>query len=357
MIQQKTASSDSANESLALEQDANRAALDVLTGRPPRIGSTAAVPAVQFLKVTSGGFGRALEELTDLWKVPNSTIRLLTTSRTFMRLAATLDRHFVWRDDSFRFSAESDSSGRIICGNPGMPRNMIGKRELMVIRGEPAFRPFQDPDNPLSADLIQINDFDTPGSIQELGHEITHAATFVGASAPAGQTLVAEINAGVQEEISARQTEATILGEVKDPLVRQQVAQVGSRVPREVERDISPGIGMTYLESFFFARGLRDAQAHDRITDDKAQEIREVISMAMRNDLAVPDYYGEYGRVWVDRETVKKEWTRFHQTTPRSDPGYDADRERLLQDHARRFFGWQVSYQARVSPPAVPSTP
>jgi hypothetical protein len=227
----------------------------------------------------------------------------------------------------------------------------------MVIKDDPAFLPVQSPDNPLSADLIQINELDAPGFIQQLGHEVTHAANFVGASAPSGQTLVAEINAGIQEEIATRQSEATILGEVRDPQVRQQVAQVGSRVQSEVERDIAPAIGMTYLESFFFARRLSDAQANDQITEDQAREIREVISMAVRNDLAVPDWYGEYGRVWLDRETVRKEWTEFHQTNHPGDPGYEAAKERLLQDHARRFFGGQVSYQPRVTPAAVPATP
>jgi hypothetical protein len=71
----------------------------------------------------------------------------------------------------------------------------------------------------------------------------------------------------------------------------------------------------------------------------------------------VPDWYGEYGRVWLDRETVRKEWTEFHRTHRPGDPGYNAAKERLLQDHARRFFGGQVSYQAQAAPAAVPATP
>jgi hypothetical protein len=234
---------------------------------------------------------------------------------------------------------------------------MIGKRELLVIREAPAFEPVQSPDNPLSADLSRVNQLDAPGFIQELGHEVTHAATFVGATAPPAQTLVDEINAGVQEEISTRQSEATILGEVRDPLVRQQVAQVGSRVQSEVQRDIAPAIGMTYLEGFFFDRRLRDAQANDRITEDRAREIREIINMAVRNGLAVPPWYGEYGRVWLDRQIVHREWTEFHRTNSPNDPGYEAAKEPVLQDHAARFFGGQVSYLRQGTPAAVPATP
>jgi uncharacterized protein DUF4157 len=356
-IQQQAAPSETTSESDGLELEANRAAVDVLAGRPAHVTSAAAAPAVQYLKVTQGGFGRALEEFTNMWSVPDSTIRLLWTSPTFMRLARTIDQHFVAREDSFRFNPESTPTGTIARGDAGMPRSMIGKRELMVIRHEPAFEPVNSPDNPLSADLIQVDDLDPAGFIQQLGHEATHAATFVGATAPSPQTLVDEVNAGIQEEIATRRSEATILGEVNDPQVRAQVAKVGSRVTTEVERDIAPALGMTYLESFFFDRRLRDAQASDQITEDSAREYREVISKAISLGLAVPDFYGEYGRVWVDRQTCVKEWADFHRSTPPGSPGYDAAKEVLLQDHATRFFGGQVSYQPLAAPAPAATVP
>jgi hypothetical protein len=356
-VQQQSASAGAASDSPALEHEADRAAMDVVAGRPARVGGAGAVPGVQFLKVTAGAFGRALEEFTNLWSVPDSTVRLLQTSPTFMRLARTLDQSFVWRSDSAPFSPDIDPSGRIISGQPGMPRSMIGKRELMVIHHDPAFLPVQSPDNPLSADLIQVNRTDPPGFIQLLAHEVTHAATFVGASAPSGQSLVDEVNAGVKEEIATRKSEATILGEVKDPQVRAQVAQVGSRVQAEVERDIAPALGMTYLESFFFDRRLRDARAADGIGEDRAREIRELISTAVSLDLLVPPYYGEYGKVWFARQTVIKEWKEFQAANSPGDPGYDTLKEALLQRHATRFFGGQVSYQALPAPPAAPATP
>ena len=84
-IQQETASVGTETESPALEQEASRTALDVLSERQPRVAHAAAAPGVQFLKVTPGGFGRALEEFTNLWNVPDSTVLLLRTSPTFMR--------------------------------------------------------------------------------------------------------------------------------------------------------------------------------------------------------------------------------------------------------------------------------
>ena len=206
------------------------------------------------------------------------------------------------------------------------------------------------------------SEHDVPEFIQQLAHEVTHAANFVGARAPTAQTLVAEIKAGIQEEIATRQSEATILGEVRAPKgqeqnkkVQEQVAQVqqqkvASRLPPDVERNIAPASSMTYVENFFFERRLRDAKANDKITDDQAREFQETISQAVQNGLGVPDYFGEYGRVWRDRETVKKEWAEFHQTHRPTDPGYDAAKEPVLQDHARRFFGGQVAYQARATP-------
>jgi hypothetical protein len=362
-VQQQSASAETTGESPALEHEADRAAMDVLTGRPARVGGAGAVPGVQFLKVTAGGFGRALEDLTDLFQVPDSTVRLLQTSPTFMRLARTLDLKYVARRDSAPFHTESNADGTIKSGDAGMPRSMIGKRELLVIRDAPAFLPFQSPDNPLPADLIQVSWTSGPEFIQQLAHEVTHAATFVGASAPSGQSLVDEVNAGVKEEIATRKSEATILGEVRDPQVRAQAAQVGSRARPEVERDIAPAMGMTYLESFFFDRSLRDAQAADGIDDVKARETRNIITMAVKNGLAVPDFYGQYGRVWLARETVRTDWVEFHKTNRPSDPGYAAAKEVVLQAHATRFFGGQVSYQALpapaapAAPPAAPATP
>lgn len=360
-MHQEMASSKTVMENPALEQEANQAALDILTGRQPCISAAAAAPEVQFLKVTSGGFGRALEEFTNRWNVSNDTIRLLKTSKTFMRLAQTLDKEYVARGDSYKFNPEIDSSGKITSGESSMPSTMIGKRELSVIKDYPAFLPVQSPDNTLSSDLIQVNRTDPPGFIQQLGHEVTHAANFAGASPPPAQSLVVEINAGIREEISTRQSEATILGEVKNQQVQSQVAQVGSRQQSEVEREIAPAIGMTYLESFFFARRLRDAQANDHITEGKARQTREVITDMVRDDSPVYKFlwslFGEYGRVWRDRQIVQKEWAEFHRTNPPTDPGYDAKKEQLLQDHARRFFGGQVSYQKRLAAASVPATP
>ena len=150
-MQQETASSKTANESPALEQEANRATFNILTGRPSRIAATAAVPGVQFLKVTNGGFGRALEDFTDSAKpdenirvrgVSDDTIKLLRTSPTFMGLARRLDDHYEWHRDSVAFNAELDASGRIAKGDKGMPPRMIGKRVLRVERGEQVFLPY-----------------------------------------------------------------------------------------------------------------------------------------------------------------------------------------------------------------------
>jgi len=221
---------------------------------------------------------------------------------------------------------------------------MIGKRELMVIWGEPAFIPFDSPDNPLSADLLQLNHTDIPGFIQDLAHEVTHMSNFVGTSTRSAQTLQAEIQSGIQEEIQTRQSETTILGEIRNPDVQARASTVGSRDPAVVEREIPPAFALTYLELFSFSRRLRDAQATDGITDDQAAEIRERVEQSELIGLVYP-WGRTYGRVWLDRWRARQEWREFLRQNRRTDPNFEQRKEVLLQEHARRFFRGLVSYR------------
>lgn len=355
-IQQRTCQGHQVADDSALEREADRATIDVLSGNSTRVQPAPAAPSIQFLSLTGGGFGRALELFTDLWRVQDSTIRLLQSSRTFMGLARTLDRNYVARADSAPFNPDYDANGRI-SGPAYVPRRMLGKRELDFLRDSPAFIPYESPDNRLSADLIQISRLDRNGFIAEMAHETTHAAHFVGAAAPTPRSLIAEVQAGIQEEIDTRASEARILGEIPHRAVRAEAAHAGSRDPAIVEREITPAIGLTYLELNFFARRLRDAQAADGISDDRAAEIRRTISQAVDVGLAVPDWFGEYGRVWKNRQTAFREWSEFSRRHRQTDADYEEQKEELLQDHSRRFFHGLISYRALPAPaPSSTST-
>lgn len=354
-IQQQRGSATESSNGGSLEQAADNAAFHIMLGQAvPHIEPASATPPIQFLKVTSGGFGRALEEFTNNFNIPNRAILLLRSSRTFMALARTLDQHYVSRSDSFQFWPEYTADDRIRSGNRGMPRSMIGKRELMVIKGGPSFEPLWSPDNPLSADLIELDSTDIPGFISELAHEATHAANFVrGGGAPAAQTIAAEVDSMIQEEVQTRQSEVTILGEIPDRNVQAAAALVGSRDPAVVERDVPPAFMLSYLELFFFSRRLRDAQAADGITNEEAVEIRERVDQAEKLGLIYP-WGGQYGDVWSERQTARREWREFMQRHRPTDPDFEQRKERLLQDHARRFFRGLLTYRLLPAPLPVP---
>jgi hypothetical protein len=92
-----------------------------------------------------------------------------------------------------------------------------------------------------------------------------HAAAFVDAAPP---PLADEIRAELKDEIDARTSAAQVLKEVPQA-VAQRGESVG-RTERDVEHDLRPGFNLTYLELFFFARELRDAQAAENLDDDAA---------------------------------------------------------------------------------------
>ncbi|MDQ6868148.1 MAG: hypothetical protein M3178_06990 [Pseudomonadota bacterium] len=245
---------------------------------------------------------------------------------------------------------ELDPDGRVV-----KPSSAAGKRALWVVAGGgvPSFKPFNSPDNLLAADVIGLDQsVDTPGFIQEIAHEATHAAAFVGGAAPKPQTLVAEIEAGIQDEIAARKSEAKILGEIPDPKVKANIALVGSRDPREVERDVSPAFNLTYLELFFFGRELRDEQADEGLTDQEALNIRDEVD---KHPKQLTVYFrihpqgnkvvSDYAKTWRDRLTAVREWEQFMKKHPPTDPTFTAEKEKLVQDHAKRFFKGKVSYR------------
>lgn len=116
-IQQRNRTQGSAANEDALEQDADAAVSAAVLDRPVTLSSVAA-PSIQFLKVTCGALGKALEVFTDLWSVPNRSILLLQKAPTFMKVAAVINAHYVWWGDSYKIgpSAETDAGGGSIRG-------------------------------------------------------------------------------------------------------------------------------------------------------------------------------------------------------------------------------------------------
>jgi hypothetical protein len=363
-VQQQNRTQDSPLENGALEREADSAAAAAMLNQPVALSSDAA-PPIQFLKVTSGALGKALEVFTNQWSVPDRAIFLLQKSPTFMRLASVVDANYVWRGDSYKVdpTGESGPDGRLLKGP------YKGRRELFdVLHGPAEFEPFQAAPEPgyvkVSGDVIRIQSTDVPGFISEVAHETAHAAQLVGASAPPPTTVQDEVNAAIRDEVGARTSEAKVLSELPGADIKAQAAKVGTRVPAEVERDISPAFGLTYVENAFFASRLREAQTKDGLTDDEASQVRDKVETEFKGktlpksglhfkpNLSASGIYelSDYGDIWFNRRLAQEEWKQFAQNHNPTDADYAAQKENLVQDHAKRFFEGRVSYQVLPAP-------
>lgn len=356
VIQQRGSAPGSAVAEGALEREARDAAVRVALGGSAQVSGAQGGPAVQFLRVSQGGFGKALEEFTKAWNVPNKAILLLQQSPTFMKLAATLDQHYIWLNDPVFinppppafFEWEIGPDGRMV-----KPAVVAGKRPLLVLKGEPSFETYNSPGNGWGGDVIALQSTDIPTFIQGIAHEATHAAAYVGGAAPNAQTLVAEIEAGIQDEIAARKSEAKILGEIPDPQVKANISLVGSRDPREVERDVSPAFNLTYLELFFFARELRDAKAAEGLDEKEAADIRGQVDKGLpwpsviprKNRPAGSGQLSDYAQIWYARQLSVIDWQEFMTKHSPNDPNFATEKENLIQNHVKRFFKGKVSYR------------
>ena len=367
VVQQRDAvRREGAPETHGMERAADLAATSVMQGQRAHVPSAARAPHVQFLKVTTGALGKALEPYTNNFHVPDRAITLLQHSPTFMKLASAIDGAYVWRGDSYKRNPlpTLDASGRLADGP------FKGKRELADVQNGPAeFEPQEAPPEPgrgkIAGDSIQLTGTTTPEFIQQLAHEITHAANFIGASAPPPATLIASIDASIKDEVAARTSEAKILGEVPSKQVRARVQAVGSTVPAEVERDVSPAFGMTYRENAFFAFHLGQAQTDEKLTEAEAEAIRtevekaitskQTVAFVLQPNVGANGLYNisKYADVWFDRRMAQVEWKAlFDRYAPGTPP--QAEQEAMLQDHARRFFRGQAAYTPLSMP--LPST-
>jgi hypothetical protein len=365
-IQQRGAQ-PTADEQPGLEDAANRAAARVTLGQGADVRPVSAAPALQCLRVTNGGFGRALEEYTNIHSVADRVVRLLLFSPLFMQMARALDTQYVSRTDALNWEQhhqplEYDAQHRITNG----PGNIRGKRELMVVGGGggASFEAFQAPNNQLSSDIIVLNPTSDAEFLRNIAHEAAHARNFVGQSGPAPATIAAAVTAGIQEEIDVRTTEQQVVSDIKGRAGRLGIefGDGPTTVPAEVEREFSPGLGLTYLENIFFNWRLRETQASEGLTDDEAMDIQAQVD---RGRPRLPLILGKspnpssgiyeqstYAKTYFDYKTAQREWAELRQQVPPSDPRYQAREELLRQAHARRFFGGRVAY--RPLPAATP---
>jgi hypothetical protein len=53
----------------------------------------------------------------------------------------------------------------------------------------------------------------------------------------------------------------------------------------------------------------------------------------------------KYADVWFDRQTAQQEWEVFMRQHSPTDSDFTIEKEKLLQDHAKRFFKGSISYR------------
>jgi hypothetical protein len=375
-IQQKAITSSKAvGEDTSLEDEANKATVGVAMNRPVKVSPAPAAPAIQFLRVSSGGFGKALEAFTDGFSgihagIITKTILDLKNSKSFMELVKILDQNYLYLNDKTILEVPSEDWGP----NDRIQKGKYkGKRRLLIASGKSHFDSANSPTNGSSADIIYIDSPDPPNEFDLIGaiaHEATHAARSVGKSPPPATTLIDEVKAGIQDEIKARESESKILGEIpastseQESKKQERIRMVGSLVPAEVERDIIPAFNLTYLELFAFGRLLRKTQLDEKLTLDRAEKIREEIqrNFGSYKPLSVFDINtkidilsksrllnSKYAEVWFNYLSAQRDWEEFNKNHKPTDDDFTWEREKLLQIHNQVYFYPLLDYRP-VSP-------
>jgi hypothetical protein len=355
VVQQEGRAAGKGGESATLEREAGDAGMHVALGGSSRISATRGAPGVQFARVSGGGFGKALEDYTNTHGVENRAVGLLTKSGTFMSLVRTLDSNYSWFEDpAFVVKRGKEKDSTLKVGPDGRvtePSSAKGMRAIKISAGGgPRFSSFGAAPDFFGFDFISVESSDTPTFIYEIAHEATHAAAFVGGTTPAAKTVADEVKAGIQDEIHARESEAQVLKELPGKDIKEKSKEVATRDRWEVERQVSEGLGVTYLESFFFSRELRDAQVAEKLDDSQANKIRSEIDDLFGSVILKP--HPGYGQIWFEWKTAIRDWAEFNKAHSPEDSTYIAEREKLIQNHAKRFLKGKVSYT-----PLPPSKP
>jgi len=272
-----------------------------------------------------------------------------------MGMVGTLDSNYVWlHDPRFSTGLKPGKASELELGRDGRataPGFARGMRAMFVTTGGGArFTPAGAPPEFRGSDMISIDSPDTATFVDEIAHEATHATDFVSGSAPSGKTVADEIKAGIQLEIHARENEAQVLKEIPGKDIKAKSKEVGSRDVPEVERQVAEGLGATYLETAFFTRELHDAQVAEKLDETQAGKIRAEIDDLFGSVILKPS--PGYGQIWFEWKKVIRDWTEFNQTHSPTDSTFIADREKMVQAHAKRYFKGKVAYT-----PFPPSKP
>jgi hypothetical protein len=363
------ASSAVAAGSHGLEKAAEHAGIGAAFGNSVHVPPALEAPAIQFRRVTEGGFGQEVEAFTKDWGVSDRAVDVLNgmtkMNPTFPAMSKTLDDHYVSAHDTDITSKRPDLKNvDLNLGPDGTiqdgPAWAKGKRKLFILDGAARFEPVGSasnlwkPDEGLrwATDKLFVGAGSVAQFVQDLAHEATHALRFVTGAAPNPKDVADAVQIGLQEEKAARTTEAAVVGQLPKA-DRREAAPVGPLTDREIQRDISPGFNLTYLEMFFFDFELQEAKKAEKLKDEEILDLEDQVErgdkMILRDPQTSNDIYrtSRYGSLLRDRKICADEWVKFdkdHENDNPNDPKVETAREALRQNHAKRFFAGKVSY-------------
>jgi hypothetical protein len=344
---------------------ARDAASTLLYGNTPRNIGGAATPPL-FLHFTGGAFDKALDAL----QIAESILKRLNASKNFLAMVSKLDDKYIWSEDKRLASSDHDRAvNGVIQSGPFKHRRM-----LFIQPGDGTFLPYGAPENGRDSDVIRIDlGHSDLEAVRNISHEATHAFRFVtGKSAPKDPLLgsdkpekvEAAVQAGVTEELETRKSEINISQGVygrgsKERATLQQDVDTGYLSRPLIERDIAPGIGLTYLESSGFGALLEEARRTEKLSEAQARDIRnEIDTGPMKKPFPMvkrptsvkgqPTWSqpSQYALIYKNRQIALATWQEFHQKFASHLDSTEAEKEkeRLLQENAHVLLDGRIHY-------------
>jgi hypothetical protein len=218
-----------------------------------------------------------------------------------------------------------------------------GRRFLKVEVGEgSAFRAGSEMSG--FGDVLQFDNSNQTSDLRvpEAAHEVSHAFRFPKRVRPTdmGDAIIK----GVDEEIEVRKDEDQILREIE----ARSTAKFPSRDPKDllpghVERELSPGLGVSYLENFAVGFVLEQARTAAGLSQDAAKALKTAAEQVFP---AAPADQSDFSKMYFKLLKLKKSWKDFSATTPATDPSFINKRNAKCDDNMQSILNGLAMYRA-----------
>lgn len=321
-------------------------------------------------RVSPSAYGTALLWFTDTHCVSNQVPQLLSLSPTFMEKAKKLDERYVAFEGPtmcalqeagkfWRSEWEPNAAGVLTRGL------LRGRRVLAVWLGVhgSSFEPAGSLTGNRDFDVIFVglpSDPDvahqnSPRVVAEwiahIAHETTHAFNALMRTGPPPASIPEGVRAAITEEAATRRTEAKILAEITataaGSALRGAVAGItGSTDTWQIQRDFFPGQQprRTYLEHFVLSERALAAIQREKLTAADVERIDGEVDGLRLHFTSLRSIKTDYGRFRFMLRGIDARWRWLAQRRKRKLRNTDPEKEKLLQEFAKHFFGGLAKY-------------